>query len=437
MTHPFIMQKPKIALEALFRCAVERAHPINTIREHLPNPPSGKTVVVGAGKAAASMALALDKFWPQDAPLSGAVVTRYGHIPAEASARAGRIAIHEAAHPVPDESSVAAAQIMLDLVKDLSASDLVICLMSGGASALLALPIDGVSLAEKQEITRQLLLSGAPIDEMNVVRQSLSKIKGGQLANACGDAPVLTLAISDVPGDRAEIIGSGPTIPFVTPEGGAAAILDRRRIVLPAGVRQAMVTWEEICRARVPRNFSRDNVRLIATPSQSLLAAAELAKTWGINAYVLSDCIEGESKDVAKFHAEIARAVRAGKSTMQAPCVILSGGETAVTVSDSLPGLGRGGRAGEFCMGLAKALDGVSEVWALAADTDGVDGCEINAGAFVSPDTLRRAMSRGLSIEDFLLRHDSFGFFDSLDDLLITGPTHTNVNDFRALLITE
>lgn len=394
-------------------------------------------MVIGAGKAAASMAFALDTFWPQNAPLSGAVVTRYGHIPAEASARAGRIAIHEAAHPVPDEASVAAARIMLDLVRDLSADDLVICLMSGGASALLALPIDGVSLAEKQEITRQLLLSGAPIDEMNVVRQSLSKIKGGQLAYACGDAPVLTLAISDVPGDRPEVIGSGPTIPTNATEGVALEILDRRCIAVPSSVRQAMVTWEQVCRTRKPRHVAHDSVQLIATPSQSLMAAADLAKTWGIGAYVLSDSMEGESRDVAKFHADIARAVRAGNSTMQAPCVILSGGETTVTVSGPRSAMGRGGRAGEFCLGLAKALDGCSGIWALAADTDGVDGSEINAGAFVSPDTLQQAKINGLSIDDFLSRHDSFGFFDALGELLITGPTHTNVNDFRAMLITQ
>lgn len=430
------MQDPKSTLEALFQCAVLRAHPWHTLREHLPPPPAGKTIVVGAGKAAAAMALALDAFWPSDSSLSGAVVTRYGHIPAEARGRAGRIAIHEASHPVPDEASVSAARIMLDLVQGLTADDLVICLLSGGASALMALPIDGISLAQKQDITRQLLLCGAPIDEMNVVRQSMSQIKGGQLADACGDAVVLTLAISDVPGDRPEIIGSGPTIRLTTDESAAFDILDRWRIDLPPPVRQALMKQAKLRQARKPRSATNDTVQLIATPAKSLMAAAERAREWGLRAYVLSDSVEGESREVANFHADIARAVRDGKSSMQSPCVILSGGETTVTVSDSSAGRGRGGRAGEFCLGLAKALNGCSGIWALAADTDGIDGSEINAGAFVTPDTLRRAQALGLSIEDALVRHDSYGFFDAIGDLFVTGPTHTNVNDFRAILIT-
>lgn len=430
------MQDPKSSLEALFQCAVERAHPWHTLREHLPPPPAGKTIVVGAGKAAAAMALALDAFWPRDAPLSGAVVTRYGHIPWEANGRAGRIAIHEAAHPVPDNASVSAARIMLDLVKNLTADDLVICLLSGGASALMALPIDGISLAQKQDITRQLLLSGAPIDDMNMVRQSMSQIKGGQLADACGDAAVLTLAISDVPGDRPEIIGSGPTMRLSADGGAALDILDRWRIDLPPPVRQALMAQLLVRQTRKIRSAAKDKVQLIATPAQSLMAAAERAREWGLRAYVLSDSLEGESRDVAKFHADIARAVRDGKSTMQAPCVILSGGETTVTVSGSSASLGRGGRAGEFCLGLAKGLNGCAGIWALAADTDGIDGCETNAGAWVTPETPQRAKAKGLSMDDFLTRHDSYGFFDAIGDLFVTGPTHTNVNDFRAILIT-
>jgi hydroxypyruvate reductase len=382
------------------------------------------------------MALALDEFWPKDAPLSGAVVTRYGHIPPELVGNVGRIAIYEAAHPVPDHASVFAARTMLNLVCNLTADDLVICLLSGGASALLALPIEGVSLSEKQAITRQLLMSGAPIDEMNVVRQSLSQIKGGQLADACGDASLLTLAISDVPGDKAEVIGSGPSIQMTTSDDVALEILDRRHIEIPHAVRQAIVQHGHLRRVRKPRISTNDKVQLIATPAQSLMAAAEHARALGIVAYVLSDSIEGESRDVAKFHADIARAVREGKSSMQRPCVILSGGETTVTVSCPQPSVGRGGRAGEFCLGLAKALGGSADIWALAADTDGIDGCEINAGAFVSPETLNRAQALGLSIDDFLLRHDSYSFFDAMGDLFITGPTYTNVNDFRAILIT-
>lgn len=429
------MQNPKIFLETLFRSAVERAHPWHALRDHLPPPPVGRTVVVGAGKAAAAMAFALDGFWPKDAPLSGAVVTRYGHIPPEATGHAGRIAIHESAHPVPDEASVTAARTMLNLVSGLTADDLVICLLSGGASALMALPVEGVALAEKQAITRQLLLCGAPIDEMNLVRQSLSQIKGGQLAAACGDAPVLTLAISDVPGDRPEIIGSGPTMEAGASEDVALEILDRRRIGIPNAVRQAMVKHGQLRRSRQPRIPANDRVQLIATPAQSLMAAAECARASGIRAYVLSDSIEGESSDVARFHADIARAVREGKSSLQRPCVILSGGETTVTVADPQSGVGRGGRAGEFCLGLARALDGSADIWALAADTDGIDGCETNAGAFVSPQTRSRAEALGLSMDDHLMRHDAYSFFEATGDLFITGPTHTNVNDFRAILI--
>lgn len=381
------------------------------------------------------MAQALDAAWPAEATLSGAVVTRYGHTPPHALDKTARITILESAHPVPDTASVAAATTMMELVRGLGEDDLVICLMSGGASSLLALPIDGISLAEKQEITRQLLMSGASIDEMNVVRQSLSRIKGGQLAEACGAAPILTLAISDVPGDSPDIIGSGPTIPMVPGAAKALEILDRRRLDIPRNVRDAILRHEEVRQRASPRSSRKDTVRLIATPSQSLKAAAQRAVELGYTAYVLSDCIEGESREVARFHADIACSVRAGKSTMQRPCVILSGGETTVTVSDAEGAPGRGGRAGEFCLGLAKALKGTSDIWALAADTDGIDGSEVNAGAFVSPDTLARAEGNGLSVDDFIKRHDSYSFFDSIGDLLVTGPTHTNVNDFRAILI--
>lgn len=430
------MQNPNRFLEELFRRAVERAHPLNSMVDQLPMPPKGRTVVVGAGKAAGAMAQAMEGFWPKEAPLSGAVVTPYGHKPPGSVGQAGRIAIYESAHPIPDDASVFAARTMLDLVKHLSADDLVICLLSGGASALLALPIEGVSLSEKQAITRQLLICGAPIDEMNVVRQCLSQIKGGQLAHACGEAKVLTLAISDVPGDRPEVIGSGPTIQTAVSLDLALEILDRYHIEISHSVRQAMVEHSHLRRLHKPRNPTKDKIQLIATPAQSLMAAAERANALGIRAYVLSDSIEGESKEVARFHADIARAVRGGKSSMQAPCVILSGGETTVRVSDARSGVGRGGRAGEFCLALSKALGGTSGIWALAADTDGIDGCETNAGAFVSPETLGRAQALGMSIDDFLMRHDSYRFFEALGDLFITGPTQTNVNDFRAILIT-
>lgn len=423
-------------LAELFNCAVRNAHPGYLMASHLPEIPKGRTVVVGAGKAAAAMAQALDIAWPEAAPLSGAVVTRYGHTPPQALGKRARITIHESAHPVPDLASVVAAVTMLELVRNLGEDDLVICLMSGGASSLMTLPVDGISLAEKQEITRRLLMSGASIEEMNVVRQSLSRIKGGQLADACGAASVLTLAISDVPGDSPHIIGSGPTVPMAPSAAVALDILDRRRLDIPQSVRDAILRHEGGRLLASPRCSRKDKVQLIATPSRSLKAAAQLAQDMGYTAYVLSDSIEGESREVAGFHADIARSVREGKSTMQRPCVILSGGETTVKVSDTDENTGRGGRAGEFCLGLAKALGGVSDIWALAADTDGIDGSEVNAGAFVSPDTLVRAESKGLSVDDCLRRHDSYSFFEAIGDLFVIGPTYTNVNDFRAILIT-
>ena len=429
------MQEQYKLLAELFYCAVRNAHPGYLMASHLPQPPKGRTVVVGGGKAAAAMAQALDTAWAEDVPLSGAVVTRYGHTPPQGLGKSARITIYESAHPVPDMASVAGATTMLELVRDLGEDDLVICLMSGGASSLLALPIDGISLADKQEITRRLLMSGASIEEMNVVRQSLSRIKGGQLADACGAAPVLTLAISDVPGDRPDIIGSGPTIPQLPNARAALGILQRRRIDVPKNVRDAILSHDGARLLANPRCSLNDKVQLMATPSRALKAAAQRALELGYRAYVLSDSIEGESREVARFHADIARSVREGKSTMERPCVILSGGETTVTVTNTDGRPGRGGRAGEFCLGLAVALNGSPDIWALAADTDGIDGSELNAGAFVSPDTLARAEVDGLSMDDCMRRHDSYSFFEAIGDVLVTGPTYTNVNDFRAILI--
>jgi hydroxypyruvate reductase len=407
----------------------------------LPPPPSkalgARTLVLGAGKAAGSMAHALEALWPEDAPLSGLVVTRYAHTPPRPAHLRQRIEITEAAHPVPDAAGVAEAQRMLALCQALRAHDLVLCLISGGGSALLTLPCEGLTLADKQAINRQLLASGASILEINTVRKHLSRIKGGRLAAACAPARVVTLAISDVPEDNPSLIASGPTVADESSCLQALAIVQRYGIALP----QAVLEQLESGALETPKPgdalFQGHSISLIATPQQSLEAAAQAAREQGLNAYILSDAIEGESREVAKMHAALARACAAGRGPFQAPCVILSGGETTVTLRAPTPGQapGRGGRAGEFCMGLLQALDAHPRIWALAADTDGIDGVEDNAGAIVTPDTLARANAHKLSITQHLDRNDAVGYFTPLEDLVMTGPTHTNVNDFRALLI--
>ena len=423
-------------LRQLFDVAVQRAQPWHNLAAYLPAPPKGRTVVVGAGKAGGAMVHALEAAWPADAPLSGLVVTRYGHTPERPAGVPARIEVVEASHPVPDEAGMEAAQRILSLVQGLSADDLVLCLISGGGSALLTLPAEGLSLADKQGINQHLLLSGANITEMNCVRKHLSRIKGGRLAQACAPAQVVTLTISDVPGDDPSVIASGPTVPDASTCADALAILARYRIDLPAGIQHAL----EQGALETPKPgpmWDAHRVHLIATPQQSLQAAAEWARQAGVAAYVLSDELEGESREVAKVHAAMARAVAQGRGAFVKPCVLLSGGETTVTVRAQPPHVpkGRGGRAGEFCLGLAQALQGQAGVWALAADTDGIDGVEDNAGACVSPDTLARAQALGLSVAQHLDRNDAYGFFEALGDLVVTGPTHTNVNDFRAILV--
>ena len=427
---------PLALLRQLYDVAVQRALPLHSMAAHLPAPPKGRTVVLGAGKAGASMVQALEALWPQDAPLEGLVVTRYGHIPPRPAGVAARIEVVEAAHPVPDAAGLAAAERMLALAQTLGPDDLALCLISGGGSALLTLPAEGLTLAEKQRINRALLDSGAHIGEMNTVRKHLSRIKGGRLAQACGAAQVVTLTISDVPGDDPSVIASGPTVPDETTCADALAILQRYRIAVPPAIEAALREG----RLETPKPgpaWTNRPVHLIATPQQSLQAAAELARRHGLNAYILSDEVEGESREVGKVHAALARAAARGQGPFNRPCVILSGGETTVTVRPQPEGTprGRGGRAGEFALGLAQALQGQPGVWALAADTDGIDGVEDNAGAHVSPDTLARAQALGLKLTDHLDRNDAYGFFAALGDLVITGPTHTNVNDFRALLV--
>lgn len=443
--------EPFALLLALYQAAVQRALPLHNMAPYLPEPPhptKGRTLVLGAGKAAGAMAQAVEALWDAHcerhgmagAPLSGLVVTRYGHVPPRPPGVTQRIEVVEAAHPVPDAAGLAAAQRILSMARGeggppLTEHDLVICLISGGGSALLTLPCEGLTLADKQHVNRQLLDSGADITQMNTVRKHLSAIKGGRLAAACAPARVVTLAISDVPGDDVSVIASGPTVPDTTTGQEALQILKRYGIAIPAPVAKKL---QKSGAVQVSAGTgSLPTVHLIATPQQSLEAAATVARAQGLNAYILSDEIEGESREVGKVLAAIARSTAAGRTDFQTPCVILSGGETTVTVKPRKPhtSRGRGGRAGEFCMGVAQALQRHPRIWALAADTDGIDGMEDNAGARVSPDTLARAHAKGLHLPDHLARNDACGFFDPLDDLVVTGPTYTNVNDFRVLLV--
>jgi hydroxypyruvate reductase len=424
-------------LQYLYAAAVRSALPLHTLGAFLPPPPKGRTVVVGAGKAAGAMAHAVEALWPQDAPLTGLVVTRYGHTPPRPAGLAPRIEILESSHPVPDAAGLAAAERIMAFPQGLTEDDLVLCLISGGGSSLLTLPAEGMTLVDKQRVNQALLDSGASIMEMNCVRKHLSRIKGGRLAAACAPARVLTLLISDVPGDEASVIASGPTVPDASTCADALAILARYRIEIPAQAQAQLQSGALETRKPGDAIFARSAVQLIATPQQSLDAAAQAARAAGLAAYILSDEIEGESREVGKVHAALARAVALKGQPFQKPCVILSGGETTVTIRPRQPGAakGRGGRAGEFCMGLAQALQGQSGVFALAADTDGIDGVEDNAGAFVTPDTLAQATQKNITLSNYLDRNDAYGFFEALDALFVTGPTHTNVNDFRALLV--
>lgn len=431
------MDDPKAFLKMLFDSAVSYAQPADVLSGFMPHPPKGRTIVVGAGKASGAMAHAFDALWPADAPLSGLVVTRYGHTPPLPADARQRIEVVEAAHPVPDAAGLEAAQRMLALVGGLTADDLVICLISGGGSALLTLPAEGLSFADKQYINQQLLDSGAGIVEMNCVRKHLSRIKGGRLASACGPAPLITLAISDVPGDDVSVIASGPTVPDDTTCENALNIIQRYNLTVPAAIIDALKSGALETPKSTDPCFRSNEVHLIATPQRSLEAAAAAARVAGVEAHILSDEIEGESRDVGKVHAALARYVARDGTPLARPCVLLSGGETTVTIRPRAPGAakGKGGRAGEFCLGLAEALQGHPDVWALAADTDGIDGVEDNAGAFVTPTTVARATAAGCKLSDHIARNDSYTYFKAVDDVLVTGPTHTNVNDFRAILI--
>ncbi len=411
-------------LRTMFDTAVAAADPAVVLPAHLPAPPRGRTVVVGAGKASAAMARALEQHFT--GPVSGLVVTRYGHaVPCE------RIEIAEASHPVPDAAGELAARRILELVRGLGEDDLVIALISGGGSALLSLPAQGLTLEDKQALNRALLRSGADIGEMNCVRKHLSAIKGGRLAAAAFPATLLTLAISDVPGDDFSVIASGPTLADPTTLGDARTILARYGIIPPEAVQRHLERAENETPKPGDPVFSRAREKLIATPQASLEAAADVARQAGVAPLILGDAIEGESREVARVLAGIARQVARHGQPVPAPCVLLSGGETTVSVR----GEGRGGRNVEFLLALAVDLHGQPGIWALAGDTDGIDGAEDVAGAIVAPDTLFRAARMGLSPREMLERNDAHPFFAALGDQVVTGPTLTNVNDFRAILV--
>ena len=420
---------PRDILVGSFRAALAAADPLQIVPRHLPPPPRGRTVVVGAGKAAGAMAAAVEAHWPAQAPLEGLVITRYGHgLPTR------RVRMIEAGHPVPDEQGEAAAREILAAAQALGPDDLLLVLVSGGGSALLSLPAPGVTMADLKAVTRQLLASGAPIEEMNTVRKHLSAIQGGRLA-AATRARVLALIVSDVTGDDPTHIASGPCAPDPTTYRDALDILARHRVEPPAAVRRRL---EDGAAGRLPETpkagdaaFERTENRLIASAHASLMSAAAHFESHGVRALMLGDSVTGESRDVAKVYAALAREVRLHGQPAASPVALISGGETTVT----LRGKGRGGRCTEFLLSLAIALDGLDETWAIACDTDGIDGSEDNAGALLTADALCRAQAKGVSARARLDDNDGYGFFQQLGDLVVTGPTRTNVNDYRAILV--
>lgn len=420
--HPLTEARAKSLLVELFAEAVAAADPEKVLARFLPERPAGRCVVVGAGKAATKMARAVERAWP-DVALSGAVVTPYGHaLPTE------RVAVLEAAHPVPDAASEAGARRLLDAVTGLGKDDLVLALMSGGGSSLLALPAPGLTLADKQAVNRLLLSSGLGIAEMNRVRRRLSAIKGGKLAAAARPARIVTLAVSDVPGDDPLSIASGPTLADPEADIDLSALADRLGPGLPEAARALL------CRAAPPPEPLESDFRLIATPMAALDRAAALARSRGWGVLILGDALEGEAREMGRVLAGIARSVRRHGHPLTAPAILLSGGETGVTIA---PGAapGRGGRNTECLLSLAVALAGEPGIFALAADTDGIDGTQDAAGAFLGPETLAHGRAAGLDARALLDAHDSYRFFKAIGDLVVTGPTLTNVNDFRAVLI--
>ena len=412
------MLEPRQFLRSLFDSAVASATPENCMRPWLPSKPDGRVIVVGAGKAAASMAQQLENEWP--GPLEGQVIVPHGH-----GVNCRWVEVIEASHPVPDEAGVAAAARILESVSGLSSDDTVVCLISGGGSSLLCLPTIGVSLTEKKDITSQLLRSGAAIHEINCVRKKLSAIKGGKLAAACAPATVITLIISDVPGNDVSMVASGPTISDSSSPSEALAILDRYGVSTSESARTAVENSPSV-------TVADSDVRILATSDDALLAAAALAAGQEVTPYSLGD-LSGDAAEMGRQHADLALQIAAGGGPVEPPCVVISGGETTVTVR----GKGRGGRNGEYALALAIALDGHPSIYALACDSDGIDGGGDNAGSFIAPDTLQRAAMAGVNAADMLQQNDSYAFFAGTLDLIVTGPTRTNVNDFRAILITS
>jgi len=419
------LENPRGLLFDMFEAAVAAADPMKRVRAFLPDPPKGKLLVVGAGKASARMAEAVEAAW--SGSLSGLVVTRYGH-----SASCRQVEIVEAGHPVPDAAGVNAARRILELVSDLGPDDHCLALISGGGSALLSAPAPGVTLKDKRDISQALLSSGAAIAEMNCVRKHLSRVKGGRLAAAAAPARITSLLISDVPGDDPGVIASGPTVADATSLVQAREILDRYGIDPPPSVDGALRDpGNETPKSGDARLVGGD-VHVIAAPQRSLEAAASIAVSVGVTPMILGDALEGEAREMGKFMAGMALQVRRHGQPVRAPCALISGGETTVTVG----GKGRGGRNVEFLLGLAVGLDGAEGVHAIAADTDGIDGVEEIAGAVIGPDTLMRSLELGMSARTYLERNDAHTFFEALDDQVVTGPTLTNVNDFRTILIS-
>jgi len=417
-------------LEESFRAAVAAADPLRILGPHLPQPPRGRTFVAAAGKAAAAMALAVESRWDSASPLDGIAITRYGHgVPTK------RIRVVEAGHPLPDEAGEAAAREILERTRALREQDLLLALVSGGGSSLLSLPAEGISMADLKGVTAELLKSGAAIQEINTVRKHLSAIAGGRLA-AASRARTLALIISDVTGDDPTHIASGPCAPDPTTCRDALDVLQKFRLSAPGAVKARL----EKCADETPKPgdpaFARVENRVIATAHRSLEAAAEIFRAADIEPVILGDTVTGEAAEVAKVFSSLVREIKKYGAPFKPPVALISGGECTVTVrEDGNNAGGRGGRCAEFLLSLAIGLDGMDKVWAIAADTDGIDGSEDNAGAVLTPDTLARAKARGLDAKALLQKHDSYGFFSALGDLLVTGPTRTNVNDYRAILV--
>jgi glycerate 2-kinase len=422
------MDDPVKILKHLFDVAVAAADPLACLPAHLPPQPTGRTIVIGAGKAAASMAKAVEDNWQR--PLTGMVITRYAHgLPLK------HIKVVEAGHPMPDAAGAKAADKILELLVDLTEDDLVLCLVSGGGSSLLAKPGGTITLDEKKQVTKELLACGANITEMNILRKHLSAIKGGRLALAAAPAKIVTLMISDVPGDDPAIIASGPTIPDTSTSEDALAVLRKYQIRIPDSVESFLMSKESSTPGPDHPAFNNSRAVLISTPQAALQAAAAAANEYGITPVILGDSVEGEAKDVAQVFAALTRQVKEYDQPIPKPCVLLSGGETTVTVRESDGEPGRGGRNCEFLLSLLIALDDMGNIYALACDTDGIDGTEDNAGAIITPTTILKVKKQSLDTRLYLARHDSYTFFESLNDLIKTGPTRTNVNDFRAILI--